>query len=44
LLDANFAVINRVLREACPLLTELLMSGNKNLKNCPNMQIAKPKK
>ena len=33
----------RVLREHSPQLSELLLAGNRNIKNCQNMQIAKPK-
>jgi len=44
LLDSNFPVFIRVLRDQCPVLSELLLGGNKNLKNAANMQIAKPKK
>lgn len=44
LLDANFPVISKVIRDQCPQLSDLILGGNKNLKNSPNMQVAKPKK
>lgn len=44
LLDSNFPVFARVLRDQCPMLSDLLLGGNKNLKSAANMQIAKPSK
>ena len=44
LLDVNFTIIARVLKESCPFLAELLCYNNKNLKNCANFQIVKPKR
>jgi hypothetical protein len=44
LLDVNFTLIARVLKEQCPFLAELLCENNRNLKNCANFQIVKPKR
>ena len=34
----------KLMRESCPKLSDLNLSGNKNIKNCANLQISKPKK
>lgn len=44
LLDSNFPVIIRSLKENCDLLANIFLSGNRGLKNSNNLQIAKGKK
>lgn len=44
LLDGNFPVIIRALKDNCDFLANVFLGGNKGIKNSNNMQIAKGKK
>lgn len=44
LLDQNVMMSVKLLRENCAQLQDLMLNGNKNVKNCGNFQIQKPKR
>ena len=44
LIERNFQVIIKVLKEKCDFLANLAVSENKGMKHCGNMQITKAKK